>query len=74
VNNGILLSPNVDSLFDKHLISFASDGSILVSDSISKLEIEQLGIILSKKLPITEEMKPYLDSHRGIFENKTKSI
>lgn len=74
VNNGILLSPNVDSLFDKHLISFASDGSILVSDSISKLEIEQLGIIPSKKLPITEEMKPYLDSHRGIFENKTKSI
>ena len=30
VENGILLSPTIDALFDKHLISFNDDGSIII--------------------------------------------
>src|SRR5690606_28985723 len=34
VNNGILLSPTYDALFDRHLISFDDRGRILLSDGI----------------------------------------
>ena len=37
VNNGILLSPTYDALFDKHLISFDDTGSIIISSKIKKL-------------------------------------
>ena len=37
VDNGILLSPNVDALFDKHLISFSDEGELITSNAISKV-------------------------------------
>ena len=33
--NGLLLSPNLDALFDKYLISFEEDGNILISNKIT---------------------------------------
>ena len=35
VENGILLSPSYDALFDKHLISFQDDGHIIISIKVS---------------------------------------
>lgn len=64
VNNGILLSPDVDALFDKNLISFTDDGALLLSDKLDKNEIDRLGIPLGIKIYINEEMKPYLLKHR----------
>jgi hypothetical protein len=69
-DNGILLSPNIDSLFDKHFISFEDDGSILISDKVSKEDLEILGITKSIKLKVDEEMKKYLKHHRIRFNNK----
>lgn len=37
VNNGLLLCPNHDSLFDKVYISFDEEGTILISDSLDEL-------------------------------------
>jgi hypothetical protein len=34
INNGILLSPTYDALFDRHLITFDEKGSIVLSDKI----------------------------------------
>ena len=34
VDNGLLLSPTYDALFDRHLISFEKNGSIVLSDCI----------------------------------------
>jgi hypothetical protein len=34
--NGILLSANLDALFDKHLISFKDDGTVMVSPRFPK--------------------------------------
>lgn len=64
VENGILLSPNVDALFDKHLISFSDDGLIILSSKIEKSELHKLGIDLKVKINISEGMKPYLKRHR----------
>ena len=64
VENGILLSPNVDSLFDKHLISFTDDGHLVLSNRIKREELIKLGIDSEKVIPITEGMKKYLKKHR----------
>ena len=68
VGNGILLSPNLDSLFDKHLISFGDDGKILISNKISKEEYLKLGISIDLRLVnVYEDMKYYLKLHRDKF-------
>lgn len=67
VNNGILLSPNVDALFDKHLISFENDGSILISDKVSGEDREALGVSESGRIKVSEGMIPYLERHRQKF-------
>lgn len=36
VNNGLLLCPNHDSLFDKGFISFDKEGKLLISDSLNE--------------------------------------
>jgi len=63
VNNGLLLSPLYDALFDKHLISFDSDGAILISDSIAH-EMDKLGIDGDESIQIDMDMEPYLMRHR----------
>lgn len=68
VNNGILLSPNVDALFDKCLISFKNDGSILISGKISIEDRVALGLNDTIEIPVSERMKPYLERHRKKFE------
>jgi hypothetical protein len=63
-DNGILLSPSADSLFDRHLISFTDQGELLLSKKLEPLELKKLGISLDVKIPVTEGMKKYLKRHR----------
>jgi len=63
--NGILLSPHYDALFDKHLISFEDTGDILVSVKLTSSQLEALGISLSCRIMVSEGMKPYLQRHRN---------
>lgn len=64
VENGILLSPLYDSLFDRHLISFDDNGGIIISDKITSNQLENLGVITDCKIPVSEGMKKYLKRHR----------
>ena len=64
VNNGILLSPLYDALFDKHLISFADSGKIIISNKISH-EMENLNLDTEAKITLEEKMKPFLLRHRN---------
>ena len=50
VGNGLLLSPDLDSLFDKHLISFEDSGNIIISDKIDQDELKLLGININMEL------------------------
>lgn len=67
VNNGILLSPDYDALFDKKLISFESNGRIVLSDSISEAAYRAIGISGQEKIrrSLTEENCKYLELHRA---------
>jgi len=71
VGNGILLSPNLDSLFDKHFISFQDTGEIMISDSLSDDDLDSLGVDSKMKLEsVTDDMKSYLSRHREVFNEK----
>jgi len=63
VNNGILLSPLYDALFDKHLISFNDDGMIIISKQVED-EIKLLSIDINGSISVNEEMQKYLRRHR----------
>jgi hypothetical protein len=66
-NNGVLLSPNVDALFDAYLISFTNEGELLVSKQLSGAQVSQLGIAHGSKLRVNREMTVYLEYHRSRF-------
>ncbi len=68
VENGILLSPNIDSLFDRHLISFDDSGQMLVSNKLSIQNTQQLiGNNIDVKIDVSDGMKKYLKRHRDKF-------
>jgi hypothetical protein len=67
VENGILLSPLYDSLFDKHLISFDDDGRLLVSSKINLGNIEKLGLLKDIKITLSEGMIKYIWKHQEKF-------
>ena len=58
VSNGIFLSPNLDSLFDKHLISFEDNGDIIISKNLTTKDLQTLGIYSDMKLrKVYDDMK-----------------
>jgi hypothetical protein len=46
--NGLLLAPHVDLLFDRGLISFEDDGSVVLSSRLSLTDFQLLGLDLSR--------------------------
>lgn len=65
VNNGILLSPVYDALFDRHLISFENSGKIILSDSIENDAYQKIGIQGKEIIKsLNSENQNYLDKHR----------
>ncbi|MCK9467317.1 MAG: HNH endonuclease [Candidatus Absconditabacterales bacterium] len=50
VNNGLLLCPIHDALFDKGLISFDDDGKIIVSEKIKQVRYKNLSIKTDMRL------------------------
>jgi len=70
-NNGLLLSPHYDKLFDKGLISFEDNGDILVSPKISKEVIHLWDIDLNANVgQFNSYQIEYLGFHRKkIFKN-----
>ena len=65
VFNGLLLTPNLDKLFDKGYISFDNKGRVILSSFLPKSEFSLLGINTSMKLTfIDNNHLPYLRYHR----------
>lgn len=69
-DNGLLLSQNLDGLFDKGNISFNNDGTIILSRRID-IELKQkLANYKINKAFLKEKRKEYLEYHRNLFRNK----
>ncbi len=66
IDNGLLLCPNHDALFDNGYISFGDDGKILISSSLSSNDLIALNINSNMRIQITEGNRKYLSYHRKI--------
>lgn len=63
--NGILLSPTYNSLFDLHLISFEDNGKIILSDNISMKTFNTIKVNGQETISgLSQGNKNYLELHR----------
>lgn len=65
VDNGLLMCPSHDRLFDRGFISFDDDGKILISSSLTDESRAALGITKDMKINLSEKNKVYLQYHRN---------
>ncbi|MFT4734107.1 MAG: putative restriction endonuclease [Arcticibacterium sp.] len=71
-HNGLLLTPNLDTLFDIGMITFSADGSIIISKVLSTKTLEALNTDVTERLStISSKNKKYLKYHREfIFQDE----
>lgn len=63
VDNGLLLCPNHDALFDKGYLSFDKDGSLLVSNEIDDTTRIFMNVNSNNRIQVTEKKRRYLEWH-----------
>jgi hypothetical protein len=65
--NGLLLTPSIDHLFDRGFISFEDNGRLLVSDVAHKESLRRMGVpvgVVRNVGNFSEGQKRYLEYHR----------
>ncbi len=77
-NNGLLLSPTADHLFDRGWITFGDNGALVRSNELPSDVIARIGIDLSqgrKCGAFSQPQKDYLEYHRNkVYEKAFKKI
>jgi len=65
--NGLLLTPSIDHLFDRGFISFRDDGRLLVSPVAHGPSLERMGVAIDRELDVggfSAGQSKYLEFHR----------
>ncbi|MGH8403117.1 MAG: HNH endonuclease [Gammaproteobacteria bacterium] len=65
--NGLLLTPSVDHLFDRGFIAFDNDGTLLISPVAHRLSLAKMGIPVDRLINVgqfSSGQRRYLDFHR----------
>ncbi len=65
--NGLLLTPTIDHLFDRGFITFEDDGRLLISPAAHRPSIEKMGIPTDRVLKVgtfSEGQRRHLEFHR----------
>lgn len=68
INNGLLLCPNHDYLFDKGLITFKENGEILISSKLSAPQQTSFNVNSMLRIQMSNEMKKYMAHHQIEFK------
>ena len=63
--NGLLLTANIDILFDRGLISFNDDGTLTHARAIRERTLRELGCDPTVRLKLDRRHAPYLEYHRS---------
>jgi len=69
--NGLLLTANIDLLFDRGFISFSDAGEILRAPGISVEQLQALGCNPAGKIRLASRHLPYLAYHRATIFGRT---
>jgi len=74
-NNGLLLSPHADHLFDRGYISFTDEGELLISKALNPVVLSAWGLTVAmKRKAFSEKQRVYLAYHRkSVFEKHGRS-
>jgi len=65
--NGLLLTPSIDHLFDRGFISFETDGRLLVSPVAHRSSLERMGVPLGERVNVGSffsRQRRYLEFHQ----------
>jgi putative restriction endonuclease len=65
--NGLLLTPSIDHLFDRGFIGFEDSGDLIISPVAHKLSLQKMGVETSRTInvgPFTVGQREFLDYHR----------
>lgn len=70
-NNGLLLSPHVDRLFDRGYISFEDSGALMLSPSLPSEVASAWGLLAHREhKPLAKKQAAYMEYHRTkIYRN-----
>jgi hypothetical protein len=66
--NGLLLTPSIDHLFDRGFIGFEDNGKLIISPVAHQASLNRMGIETTKVVSVgdfTSGQKQYLDFHRN---------
>ena len=74
--NGLLLTPSIDHLFDRGFISFENDGGLLISPVAHRPSLQRMGVKTEERVNVgsfSEGQTHYLEFHRdSIFLKKSR--
>ena len=71
-NNGLLLCPNHDRLFDRGYITFNDDGNIVISDALSDANQIYMNVNSDITIEMTSKTTEYMKYHRNTVYEKWK--
>lgn len=66
--NGLLLTPSIDHLFDRRFISFEDNGRLIVSPVAHHPSLNRMGVETDRIVnvgPFSEGQRTFLDYHRN---------
>lgn len=65
-NNGLLLSPHVDRLFDRGYITFEDSGALILCPSLPPVVVSAWGLLVGfEQRPLTKNQAAYMEYHRS---------
>jgi putative restriction endonuclease len=66
--NGLLLTPNIDHLFDRGFIGFEDSGNLIISPVAHRSSLQKMGVETNRSVsvgPFTEGQRQFLEYHRN---------
>jgi putative restriction endonuclease len=75
--NGLLMTPSIDHLFDRGFISFESNGRLLISPVANRGALQRMGIHTEEKIVVgqfTQGQRGYLSYHRDSVFLRSRQI
>jgi len=66
--NGLLLTPSIDHLFDRGFIGFEDSGNLIISPVAHRPSLQRMGVETTRSVnvgPFTEGQRQFLEYHRN---------
>lgn len=71
-NNGLLLTPHIDRLFDKGYLTFEDDGRVRISRLLpDQVRLAWVSRIDGNTKQLSQEQRPYMEYHRDLIFQKS---